>query len=126
MMTREEVAEIMNYCKEYKVTYKSRLEELNIPVWRVFMTANPVMPPSNHRVKRLKVSLSSFHTADLLFRFFSFAGTTGRKQKSTPATPSGLKEMEIRTPAGSVIRICGELNENELFSIIWACNHVQP
>ena len=62
MMTREEVAEIMNYCKEYKVTYKSRLEELNIPVWRVFMTANPVMPPSNHRVKRLKVSLSSFHT----------------------------------------------------------------
>lgn len=69
-MTREEVAEIMNYCKEYKVTYKSRLEELNIPVWRVFMTANPVMPPSNYRVKRLKVSLSSFHTADLLFRFF--------------------------------------------------------
>ena len=35
-MTREEVAEIMNYCKEYKVTYKSRLEELNIPVWRGF------------------------------------------------------------------------------------------
>ena len=99
-MTREEVAEIMNYCKEYKVTYKSRLEELNIPVWRVFSGSFvPVL---------------------------SFAGTTGRKQKSTPATPSGLKEMEIRTPAGSVIRICGELNENELFSIIWACNHVQP
>ena len=29
-MTREEVVEIMNYCKEHKVTYKSRLEELNI------------------------------------------------------------------------------------------------
>ena len=57
-MTREEVVEMMNYCKEHKVTYKSRLEELNIPV-----------PPSNHLVKRLKVSLSSFHTADLLFRF---------------------------------------------------------
>lgn len=125
-MTREEVAEIMNYCKEYKVTYKSRLEELNIPVWRVFMTANPVMPPSNHRVKRLKVSLSSFHTADLLFRFFHLPVQPDGNRKSTPATPSGLKEMEIRTPAGSVIRICGELNENELFSIIWACNHVQP
>ena len=50
-MTREEVVEIMNYCKEHKMTYKSRL------------------PPSNHLVKRLKVSLSSFHTADLLFRF---------------------------------------------------------
>jgi len=35
-MTREEVVEIMNYCKEHKVTYKSRLEELNIPVWRFY------------------------------------------------------------------------------------------
>ena len=85
-MTREEVVEIMNYCKEHKVTYKSRLEELNIPVWRFYDS----------------------------------------KQKNTPATPSGLKEMEIRTPAGSAIRICGELNEKELFSIIRACNHVQP
>lgn len=82
-MTREEVAEIMNYCKEYKVTYKSRLEELNIPVWRVFMTANPVMPPSNHRVKRLKVSLSSFHTADLLFRFFHL-----------PVQPDGNRKIQ--------------------------------
>lgn len=35
-MTREEVAEIIMYCKEHKVTYKSRLEELNIPVWRFY------------------------------------------------------------------------------------------
>ena len=67
-MTREEVVEIMNYCKEHKMTYKSRLEELNIPVWR-FYDSKSVMPPSNHLVKRLKVSLSSFRTADLLFRF---------------------------------------------------------
>lgn len=40
-MTREEVAEIMNYCKEYKVTYKSRLEELNIPVVFALLTRFP-------------------------------------------------------------------------------------
>ena len=91
------------------------------------MTANPVMPPSNHLVKRLKVSLSSFPTADLFVSgFLHFAGTSGRKQKSIPATPSGLKEIEIRTPAGSAIRICGELNDKELYSIIQACSHVQP
>ena len=67
-MTREEVVEIMNYCKEHKVTYKLPHSGSFVPV------------PS-------------------------FAGTTGRKQKNTPATPSGLKEMEIRTPAGSAIRI---------------------
>lgn len=26
----------MMYCKEHKVTYKSRLAELNIPVWRFY------------------------------------------------------------------------------------------
>jgi len=36
MKTREEVAEIIMYCKEHKVTYKSRLAELNIPVWRFY------------------------------------------------------------------------------------------
>ena len=85
------------------------------------------MPPSNHRVKRLKVSLSSFHTADLLSgSFICRYNRTETGKKYTRATPSGLKEMEIRTPAGSAIRICGELNEKELFSIIRACNHVQP
>lgn len=68
-MTREEVVEIMNYCKEHKVTYKSRLEENSTSLYGGFMTANPVMPASNHRVKRLKVSLSSSRTVDLLFRF---------------------------------------------------------
>ena len=30
-MTREEVAEIIMYCTEHKVIYKSKLVELNIP-----------------------------------------------------------------------------------------------
>nr|DAY98595.1 MAG TPA: hypothetical protein [Caudoviricetes sp.] len=37
-----------------------------------------------------------------------------------------MKEIEIRTPAGTAIRICGELNGKELYSIIQACSHVQP
>lgn len=41
-MTREEVVEIMNYCKEHKMTYKSRLEELNIPVWRFYDSKIPL------------------------------------------------------------------------------------
>lgn len=42
MMTRKEIAEIIMYCKEHKVTYKSRLAELNIPVGD-FIIVNPVM-----------------------------------------------------------------------------------
>ena len=93
-MTREEVVEIMNYCKEHKMTYKSRLEELNIPVWRFYDSKS-----------RYAAEQSSGKTAQGEFielphsRSFvpvpSFAGTSGRKQKSIPATPSGLKGPDV-------------------------------
>ena len=35
-MTKEEVAELMIYCKENGVSYKSRLAELGLPVWRFY------------------------------------------------------------------------------------------
>ena len=104
-MTREEVAEIMNYCKEHKVTYKSRLEELNIPVWRFYDNK------SRYAAEQSSGKTAQGEFIKLLYSGSfvpvpSFAGTTGWKQKSTPATPSGLKEIEIRTPVGSAIRIC--------------------
>lgn len=36
MMSKEDVAEIMTYCKEKGISYKSRLEELGIPAWKFF------------------------------------------------------------------------------------------
>lgn len=35
-MTRDEIAAIIMYCKEHKITYKSRLANLNISVWRFY------------------------------------------------------------------------------------------
>lgn len=125
-MTREEVAEIMNYCKEHKVTYKSRLEELNIPVWRFYDSKSHYASEQASGKSVQGEFIELLHSGSFV-SVPSFGGTTGRKQKkSTPITPSGLKEIEIRMPAGSAIRICGELNEKGLFSIIQACSHVQP
>ena len=61
-MTREEVAEIMNNCKEHKVTYKSRLEELNIPVWRFYDSKSRYAVEQSWG-KSVKVSFSSSRTA---------------------------------------------------------------
>lgn len=36
MMTREEIAEILYYCKTKGVTYKDRLKELGIPPWKFY------------------------------------------------------------------------------------------
>ena len=112
-MTREEVVEIMNYSKEHKVTYKSRLEELNIPVWRFYDSKSRYAGEQSSGKTAQGEFIELPHSGSFV-PVPSFAGTTGRKQKSTPTTPSGLKEIEIRTPAGSAIRICGELNEIRL------------
>lgn len=36
MMTREEVAEVITYCKKNDIFYKTRLAELGIPVWKFY------------------------------------------------------------------------------------------
>ena len=36
MMTREEVAEVITYCKENGISYKERLTELGIPIWKFY------------------------------------------------------------------------------------------
>ena len=36
MMTTEEVAEIITYCEVQKISYKTRLQELNIPLWKFY------------------------------------------------------------------------------------------
>lgn len=35
-MTKEEIAEILHYCKSNGVTYKDRLKELGIPPWKFY------------------------------------------------------------------------------------------
>ena len=104
-MTREEVAEIIMYCKEHKVTYKSRLAELNIPVWRFYDSK------SRYAEEQLSDNTSKGDFIELgqsgtFIPVPSFAGQNGRK------------------PKGDVIRIQGELSAQELYSIIQACSHV--
>ena len=101
-MTREEVVEIMNYCKEHKVTYKSRLEELNIPVWRFYDSKSRYAAEQSSGKTAQGEFIELPHSGSFV-PVPSFAGIS--ISFNTPATPSGLKEMEIRTPAGSAIRI---------------------
>lgn len=87
-MTREEVAEIIMYCKEHKVTYKSRLAELNIPVWRFYESK------SRYAEEQLSDNTSKGDFIELgqsgtFIPVPSFAGQNGRKSKGE--LPSGFK-----------------------------------
>ena len=35
-MTREQILEIDQYCQEHKMSYRQRLEELDIPFWNFY------------------------------------------------------------------------------------------
>ena len=105
-MTREEIAEIINYYKEYKVTYKSRLEELNIPVWRFYDSKSRYTTEQSSGKSDSSEFIKLPHSGSFV-PVPSFAGTSGRKQKPTTISSTGLKEIGIRIPVGSAIRICG-------------------
>lgn len=36
MMTREEVAEVITFCKKNDISYKARFAELGIPAWKFY------------------------------------------------------------------------------------------
>ena len=68
-MTREEVVEIMNYCKEHKMTYKSRLEELNIPVWRFYDSKSRYAAEQSSGKTAQGEFIELPHSVIFLFRF---------------------------------------------------------
>ena len=94
----------MNYCKEHKVTYKVKIRGTQHPCMRFYDSKSRYAAEQSSGKTAQGEFIELPHSGSFV-PVPSFAGTTGRKQKNTPATPSGLKEMEIRTPAGSAIRI---------------------
>lgn len=121
MMTREEVAEIIMYCKEHKVTYKSRLAELNIPVWR-FYDSKSRYAEEQSSGNTSKGDFIELGQSGTFIPAPSFVGQNVRKPKGESSF--GFKSIEIRTAKGDAIRIQGEFGAQELYSIIQACNHV--
>lgn len=103
-MTREEVAEIIMYCKEHKVTHKSRLAELNIPVWGFYESKSRYAEEqsSGNTSKGDFIELSQSGT---FIPVLSFTGQSGGKPKGESS--SGFKSIEIRTSKGDAIRIQG-------------------
>ena len=49
-MTREEVAEVITYCKKNDISYKTRLAALGIPAWKFYDSKSRYArkPPVSH------------------------------------------------------------------------------
>jgi hypothetical protein len=81
MMTREEVAEVITYCKKNDIFYKTRLAELGIPVWKFY----------DSKSRYALEQESSEANGEFLLLYAggspapvpSFAATSGRKEASS-------------------------------------------
>lgn len=110
-MIREEVAEIVTYCKDHQVTYKSRLAELNILVWRFYDSKSRYAEKQSSGNQSQGTFIEQPQNGTFI-PVSSFVAQSGCKSKGEPSLD--FKSIEIRTSSGNAIRIQGELSAQEL------------
>jgi hypothetical protein len=126
MMTREEVAEIINYCQTNQITYKARLQELGIPAWRFY--ESKAKYAEEEASEKSQGSFLQLRSGDGFVPMPSFAAKPGQRSRTKRQSdgPRNLS-VELRTSNGTMMRISGEMDTRALQSIILAsCGHVQP
>lgn len=117
MLTREEIAEIVQYCKETGVSYKSRLKEIGIPEWKFYESKRRYAEAQSSEREsgeflQLVRGNDSFPEPVLTSR------KAGRGRK--PVCESGPMSIEMRTQTGAVLRIHGNLDAAMVQAIIQA------
>lgn len=116
-MTKEEIAEIVSYCEEKKISYKQRLEELGIKAWEFYDAKRKYAP------KREGDNTGEFLQ---LIPGESFLPNPIKPSRSRSTRQKNAEQnvvtvsIELRTPTGTMMRINGNLTGRELKDIIIA------
>ena len=116
-MTKEEVAQVMAYCDEVKISYKQRLSELGISPW-IFYDAKRKYAPKEEGDNAGEF-LQLIPGGSVLPYPIKPSRSRSSKQKES-AQESVAVNIELRTPTGTMMRISGNLTGRELKEIIIA------
>lgn len=117
---REEVARKVAYCNEMGIPFKYRVEELGYSIWDFYRSRRKYAQQQKQEAQNGEfVQLITGESG--LIPESSFASTIKRSPKKSEFTNiSSNLTVDLRTPAGTVIRIQGEINDSLLESIIKA------
>lgn len=117
MMTKEEVAAIVSYCQENKISFKQRLEELHIRPATFYDSKRKYAPTEvgENAGEFLQLVLGG----DFLPNPIQPPRSRSAKQKAevSGSIPVGI---ELRTATGTVMRISGSLTGRLIQEIILA------
>lgn len=117
MMTQEEVAQVIAYCEENKVSYKQRLDELGIAAWMLYDAKRKYAP------KQEADNAGDFLQLVPGGTFFPSpikpARSRGRRQKDAEQEAAPVN-IELKTATGTMMRISGNLTGRQIQEIIIA------
>lgn len=114
MLTREEIADIVQYHNEHGVTYKSRLKEIGISEWRFY--------ESKRRYTEVQAGERAAGEFLQLVRGNSCQEPMLTSRKTDRVRKSGHEfgpmSIEMRTQIGTVLQIQGNLDVTMVQAII--------
>lgn len=116
-MTEEEVAQVIAYCDENRISYKQRLSELGINPWNFYDAKRKYAPKEEGDGSGEFLQLTpggSFRPNPI-----RPSRSRGSRQKD-PAQGAVAVSVELGTPTGAMLRISGNLTGRELKDIIIA------
>ena len=116
-MTKEEVAQVIAYCDENKISYKQRLSELGISPWSFYDAKRKYAPKEEG--DNAGEFLQLIPGGAFLPNPIKPSRSRSSKQKES-AQESVAVNIELRTPTGTMMRIIGNLTGRELKEIIIA------
>jgi len=120
MMTREEILEIDQYCQEHRISYKQRLEELEIPFWNFYKAKKKyrLEDESSNAGEFVQLTPGSFASGIMPVR-----NVHNRKSATRSETTSeSYLTIEMRTPKGIALRIQGNMTAAHLRELISGSN----
>jgi hypothetical protein len=121
MLTREQILEIQSYCAEHGVSQKDRLEELNINVSQFYRWQQKYRQDDEQSTEPgAFVQLRS--NGEFVSPMMPPARTSGKTKAKTGAVDKteSFLTVEIRTAAGTMMRIQGSMTAAHLHEIITA------
>ena len=115
-MTKEEVWAIISYCDDQKVSYKTRLQELGIPLWKFYDAKRKYIANEVNPGEFLQLLPGNQIFAGQINPVRRGGRSKSKERNSEPAEVS----IELKTPKGTMMRISGKLTGRQIQEIIIA------
>ena len=123
MLTREEILTIEDYCAEHKISYKTRLSELQVPLWDFYKAKKKYREEDSMDTGPGQfVQLSSGRCVPGRMPAARTPGRAGKQEKQTSARPESYLTIELQTRCGTAMRIQGMMSPDYIKELISASN----